>query len=198
MRKGGKRRGRDKGDAMVFGDNVRARRAARALPRTPPTREIEEEEKEEKDKHETTHHTPPHFPTHNKHGNTKQKGNGNDTRETDNVKGDGTMQGAGPNPNTGTTRNPPLPPFNGTTTQTEGGHQHTDGERQHSTGRPATQPPFPHHATHHPLCHPTIHDGPTLHHDEGGGGQRIPHHTNSTDIHSPSTYHAPGEEQCTT
>lgn len=41
MKKGGERRRQDKAnnkrDAMVFGDNVRARSAARALPRTPPT-----------------------------------------------------------------------------------------------------------------------------------------------------------------
>jgi hypothetical protein len=44
---------------MVFGDNVRARRAARALPRTPTTKE--EEEKTEKTSNETTHsHTPPY------------------------------------------------------------------------------------------------------------------------------------------
>jgi hypothetical protein len=51
----------NKKDTMVFGDNVRARRAARALPRTPPTKEEEEEEKKEnkKDKQRKlhTHHT---------------------------------------------------------------------------------------------------------------------------------------------
>nr|DAQ96228.1 MAG TPA: hypothetical protein [Caudoviricetes sp.] len=39
---------------------------------------------------------------------------------------------------------------------------------------------------------PTIHDSPTLHHDEGEGGQRIPHHTNTTDTqthtHTPHTW----------
>lgn len=36
---------------------------------------------------------------------------------------------------------------------------------------------------------PTIHDSPTLHHDEGESRQRIPHHTNNTDTHSPPTHH---------
>ena len=44
---------------MVFGDNVRARRAARALPRTPPTRQEEKKgEETEKTNDKTTHHTP--------------------------------------------------------------------------------------------------------------------------------------------
>ena len=63
---------------MVFGDYVRARMAARALPRTPTTRETEEtEEKEEEKKtnegppphataipQPTTHHTETHTPQH--------------------------------------------------------------------------------------------------------------------------------------
>ena len=53
-RKGGARRRREaekkehnKGDAMVFGDNVRARKAARALPRTPTQKERGREKKQE-------------------------------------------------------------------------------------------------------------------------------------------------------
>lgn len=49
-------------------------------------------------------------------------------------------------------------------------------------GESITLPPFPHHATppsttapHHPR--------------RGGNGQRIPHHTNTTDTHSPPTPH---------
>lgn len=41
---------------MVFGDNVRARTAARALPRTP----TQEEEKEENKKDKRENHTPSH------------------------------------------------------------------------------------------------------------------------------------------
>ena len=48
----------NKGDAMVFGDNVRARRAARALPRTPTQRRGRERRKEEEDKRQD--HTPSH------------------------------------------------------------------------------------------------------------------------------------------
>lgn len=59
------------------------------------------------------------------------------------MKGSGTMQGARPDPNTGTTHNPPPPPFNRTATQTERGTPHT------RRGGPTTQPPFLHHATHH-------------------------------------------------
>jgi hypothetical protein len=49
---------------MVFGDNVRARGAARALPRT-PTRQREEEGKQRKTNNKTTtpSHTPPFHPT---------------------------------------------------------------------------------------------------------------------------------------
>lgn len=61
-----------------------------------------------------------------------------------------------------------------------------DGEGQHRSTRPSFTMP------------PTIHDGPTHHHCEGEGGQRIPHHTNNTDTHSPPTRHTPGRQQCTT
>ena len=57
-RRGEERRRQDKtnkGNAMVFGDNVRARRAARALPRT-PTQEGEEEDREKR----KTNDEPPH------------------------------------------------------------------------------------------------------------------------------------------
>lgn len=50
---------------MVFGDNVRARKAARALPRTPTQRRKEEDKKEEKtvNQHYTPHTiTPPAIP----------------------------------------------------------------------------------------------------------------------------------------
>lgn len=64
------------------------------------------------------------------------------------------MQGARPNPNTGHHNNTPLPPFNRTTTQTGGGHPHTDGRV--STTAPALQRHAtpPRHATHHPTIAP--------------------------------------------
>nr|DAY13909.1 MAG TPA: hypothetical protein [Caudoviricetes sp.] len=93
---------------------------------------------------------------------------------------------------------PALPPFNRTTTQIEGGHHTQDGGHRHSTGRLATQPPFTHHATHHPLCRPTIHDGPTLHHERGRADRGYPTTQTPTDIHSPPTHHTPGRKQCTT
>lgn len=84
----------------------------------------------------------------------------------------------------------PLPPFNGTTQPTRGGRQHTDGRHRHSTGRPATLPPFTHHATHHPLYHPTIHNGPTLHQCEGGTDRGYPTtRTPQTHTHHPHTTH---------
>ena len=64
------------------------------------------------------------------------------------------------------------------------------GDTTHKTGRPATQPPFTHHATHHPLCRPTIHDGPTLHHNEGGVDRGYPTtRTAQTHTHRPHTTH---------
>ena len=75
---------------------------------------------------------PPHLPTHNKHDNTKQKRNENDTREQDNVKGDRTMQGARPNPKTGNTAK-----RTGITRDTGTTQQHTTP--RHSTGPPHKQ-----------------------------------------------------------
>ena len=53
-----KREQDNKKDAMVFGDNVRARKAARALPRTPTQKEEKEEEEIEKNGLQQTHHHP--------------------------------------------------------------------------------------------------------------------------------------------
>ena len=53
---------------MVFGDNVRARRAARALPRTPTTRKEEEEEERgrerKREEEETGNNEPGHHTAH--------------------------------------------------------------------------------------------------------------------------------------
>ena len=71
-------------DAMVFGDNVRARWAARALPRTPTQRRREKEDREDREDREekktsdeTSHpHTPTAIPQpttqHNKTTHTTQ------------------------------------------------------------------------------------------------------------------------------
>ena len=69
---------------------------------------------------------------------------------------------------TGTPQHPPLPPFNTATNQTEGGRQHTDGKV--TITAPALPSPC------HPTSsrHPTIHDGPTHHHDEGGTDRGYP------------------------
>lgn len=85
----------------------------------------------------TEQHTPPHFPTHNKHDNTRQKKNENDTRETDNVKRSGTMQGARPNPNTGITAHTTPRHSIGPQSKRQGGRQHTEGGRQHTTTPPS-------------------------------------------------------------
>ena len=117
------------------------------------------------------------------------KGGEKDRR--DNARGARAMQGAGPNPNTGQHSTHP-PPFNTATGQTERGRQHTDRGRPHSTGSPATRPPFTHHATHHHSMPPPFCDGPPPPPRRGGSAQRIPHHTNTTDTHSPPTHHTPG------
>lgn len=83
-----------------------------------------------------------------------------------------------------TTRRTPHPPFNGDNTQTEGGHHTQDGEANNTAALhspchpPSTMPP------HHPQ---RPHPPPR----RGGSRQRIPHHTNSTDTHSPPTHHTP-------
>lgn len=63
---GGERGKHNKRNTMVFGDNVRARRAARALPRTPQQKE---EEKERKTR-ETRQATRTTHPSHHRHSIT--------------------------------------------------------------------------------------------------------------------------------
>ena len=64
------------------------------------------------------------------------------------------------------------------------------GDTTHETGRPATLPPFPHHATHHPQRHPTIRDGPTIHNDEGVAHRGYPTtRTAQTHTRHPHTTH---------
>ena len=125
-------------------------------PHTPPSRSPHTTQQ-----YDNTHcagqYTPPRFSTHH----ALQKREQNNARRTgDNTRGGDPTRRQGQH-------TPPLPLFNETTTQTEGGHHTQDGES-------VTLPPFTHHATHHPPCHPTIHDGPTLHHDEGGADRGYP------------------------
>ena len=75
----------------------------------------------------------------------------------------------------------------------QGGRQHTDGDAvirrgvSNTTALHSSCHPPPQHTPHHPRRpHP-----PPLR----GGGRRIPHHTNSTDIHSPPTHHTHDKEQ---
>lgn len=66
------RQDNNKGDAMVFGDNVRARKAARALPRTPATRRRRGKKGDREDEqrsHTLTHTAIPYTTTH--HNKTK-------------------------------------------------------------------------------------------------------------------------------
>ena len=72
-RKTGSRKKRTQQEnTMVFGDNVRARWAARALPRT-PTQRGRRRQREEEDKHETMHSHTLSPPFHNpQHSTTRQ------------------------------------------------------------------------------------------------------------------------------
>ena len=241
---------------MVFGDNVRARKAARALPRTPPTRETKEEEEEtEKANEETTHtythpHPPPfhntaqqdnthttlkHTPQHIKsrqrtvdttrpstqhkpsplfhndttlsqrHG-TKSTMLRQGTQTVDRRRGEerrsnarGTRQCEGEYPirtrgqHTTTTPRHSIGPQGkrqGGTPTRRRGRQHADGETGSTAALPSPcHPP--------PQRHPTVHDSPTLHHNEGGADRGYPTtRTPQTHTHHPHT--TPGNEQCTT
>ena len=68
-----KRREHNKKNTMVFGDNVRARMAARALPRTPPTRQRKKRKKTNEETAHTTHHPPVLHTATRQHSNTKRK-----------------------------------------------------------------------------------------------------------------------------
>ena len=131
----------DKGYAMVFGDNVRARRAARALPRTPITRGRRGKRREEENKA-----TRPH-----------------------------------------TLTRPPTRPAlqHGHRANGEGGADIHERGMLVSNGRVSITAP----ALHSP-CHPTIHNGPTHHHDEGGVDRGYPTtRTPQTHTHHPHTTH---------
>ena len=134
-------------------------------------------------------HTPPHFPTHNKHGNTRQKRNGNDTRGTDNVKGNrqckvpdptrtrGNTQPTAPRHSTG----PPREQKGDTNTQTGDANIRRGVSNTAALPSPCHPPP---------QRHPTIRDGPTHHQREGGAHRGYPTtRTVQTHTHHPHTTH---------
>lgn len=166
---------------MVFGDNVRAHRAARALPRTPTQKRKEKERRGERREQrkqatrtngrEEQDHTPPlpitHTPhaqhcalahhttalplPHNKHGNTKQGRSGDTTTPP-------AIQHGHPTNRKGTT----IPNKGDTNIRREGHH--------HSTRPSFTMPPHLVMPPHHPQ---RPHPPPR----RGGSRQRTPHHT---------------------
>lgn len=153
---------------MVFGDNVRARTAARALPRTPTQRGREEERKRKRkrkrmEKTSNGNHTPitpPPFhptPNHHRHSTMTQSCHKNTTpnqqccdskhKGRGNARGSETMQGARPSPNTGITA--PHPRHSTRVTgQTKG-----DANTQ-TRGTASQHPPFHCYATHHRYATP--------------------------------------------
>lgn len=105
------------------------------------------------------------------------------------MKGNGTMQGARPNPNTGAT--PTTPAIQRDHHTNRRGTPTADGGRTLTfEGEPVTPPPFTHHATHHPLRYPPFHDGPTHHSRRGGVDRGYPTtRTAQTRTHHPHTTH---------
>lgn len=125
---------------------------------------------------------PPHSPTHTTHGNTQTKERQDSARRAGTTRECRTQsEDRAPQQHT-TPRLSTRPPRKrkGDTDIRREGHHHT----------PALQPPC------HPTspCHPTIHDSHPLHHCERGSGQRIPHHTNSTQRHTPQHTAGHGNE----
>lgn len=126
---------------------------------------------------QTQHHTDRREARMRRGGTEHREGAGPNTKTRGHRKEDGDNTRQGDN-----TTTHPLPPFNGTTTQTEGGH-HTQGGEASNT------------AALHSSCHPPSTTPP--HHPQrphppprrGGSRQRIPHHTNTTDTRTHTTHH---------
>ena len=151
--------------------------------------------------HENNTHPSPIL--HTQHSNTKRKRTAQ--HKGMQCKGDRTMQGAGSNSKTGntakgarttqdrgTTHTHHTPPFNKTTIQQQGGTPILNGRDN------ATAPALPSLCHPPPQRHPTIHDGPTHHHDEGVAHRGYPttrtaqthtHHPHTTHLASNSTRH---------
>lgn len=220
---------------MVFGDNVRARRAARAPPRTPTQRgrgRRRWEKRERKNTPLTPSHTaflPLHINHHrystmtqpchkdttlnqqccdSKHRERREEQNGTQFRHRtsppttntathkrkgseDDIKGQRHVKGRTQSEHGGQ-HTPTAPAIQWDHHANRKGDTNTRQEgHQHSTRPSFIMPPHlvmpPRHPRwpHPPRC-------------EGEGGQRIPHHTNSTDTRTPPTRHTPGNGQYTT
>ena len=162
---------------MVFGDNVRARWAARALPRTPTTKKRERQEEKDKrrdhshthpsHRHSTTHrvdsaHHAPHAllpnTNHRRHSTMTQPCHKHTTLNQQCCDSKHKKRGRGTGQYERGVGQCKVP------AQSEHGEQHTPTTPRHSTGpprkrkgdttrrrgTPTPQPPFTHHATHHP------------------------------------------------
>lgn len=172
---------------MVFGDNVRARKAARALPRTP----TQEGEKERRQDHTPSHHrhSNPHI-NHHRHSTTTQPCHKDttpnqqccDSKHTegwgDTKKKGRTKQRAGPNPNTGHHSTHTTPAIqHGHRANEKGDANISRGGHCHHTPPFNTMPPTT-------TTHPTIHNAPTHHHEQGRTVRGYPTtRTTQTDTH---------------
>ena len=142
--------------------------------------------------------TPPHFPTHNKHSNTRQKRNKNDTKRAGQREGERDNARCQTQPKHGAPQHTPHPPFNRATGQT------TRGTQTHRRGTPTfdgesvTLPPFTHHATHHHNGTPPSTIAPPSTTTRGGADRGYPTtRTPQTHTHHPHTTHL-AMAQCTT
>ena len=71
----------------------------------------------------------------------------------------------------------------------QGGRQHADGGHRHSTGSPATQPPFTHHATHHHNGTPPSTMAPPTTTTRGERAEDTPPHEHHTHTHTHTPQH---------
>nr|DAQ71887.1 MAG TPA: hypothetical protein [Caudoviricetes sp.] len=94
-----------------------------------------------------------------------------------------TTQDARPNPNTGTPHAPHRPPFNEGYQANNKGDTNIGREGQHHSPRPSLTKPHP------SPRHPTIHNAPTHHHNEGGADRGYPTTQKSTGTHTTHTPH---------
>lgn len=109
----------------------------------------------------THHRTSPTHTTPRHHTNERENGTMREGGGRRQYKGDRTTRGDNTTTHT--------PPFNGTTTQTEGGHHAQDGEASNTAAlHSPCHPP--------PTMPPTTHNDPTLHHDEGERTEDTPPH----------------------
>lgn len=125
--------------------------------------------------------------------NTKGEGGLDNTRE------DWTIRGARPNPKTGHHNTYHSRHSTGPQGKRQGGANMQTGDANIQRGcQQRDTPPFLTMPPHHPLCHPTIRDSPTHHHDEGGAHRGYPttqtaqthtHHLHTTHLARNSARH---------